>query len=249
MTTRKASDTNVNFPTKTKYDWRSLSTGADSVSITYEDSKYCYNCEYIIGIHGFRNSTYTLLVSNSAASVIKLAQNRPQTMSIDAADRIQYFSTTFMSSVSDITLSLTPLNTGYADMYVAVYNASSYYSAGGGDVGYPTPGNPNSYQYSTVGTEDNLLRIPPRSEQGLLVVAVVALSPIQFSIVASSSNSHSAVLLQSGVPQNHFVELHENELFKFYPDGDEDLRITVTGMTINCFCSNVHLSFSAIGRS
>lgn len=30
------------------------------------------------------------------------------------------------------------------------------------------------------------------------------------------------------MPQSHFVQLGQNELFKYYPQADEDLRITVT---------------------
>lgn len=55
----------------------------------------------------------------------------------------------------------------------------------------------------------------------------VALSAVRFSIVATSSQS--PVLLLSGQPQNHYVGFGVNEYFKFYPHGDEDLHITLTG--------------------
>lgn len=54
-----------------------------------------------------------------------------------------------------------------------------------------------------------------------------ALSAVRFSIVATSSQS--PVLLLSGQPQNHYVGFGVNEYFKFYPHGDEDLHITLTG--------------------
>lgn len=54
-----------------------------------------------------------------------------------------------------------------------------------------------------------------------------ALSPVRFSIVATSSQR--PVLLLAGVPQSHFVEFGNNEYFKFYPHADEDLHITLTG--------------------
>jgi hypothetical protein len=115
-------------------------------------------------------------------------------------------------------------------MYVAVYNATSYYSAAGGDDhAYPDPTDPSSYQFSTRDTEDDHVFIPgPHKDQGVVIIAVKALSPVRFTIIVSSSNQGSAILLQGGVPQSHFVEAAQNELFKYYPSGGEDLRITVS---------------------
>ena len=45
-----------------------------------------------------------------------------------------YFSVVIQSSDSDTTISLTSLNTGYADLYAQVYNLSTYYSPRGGDI-------------------------------------------------------------------------------------------------------------------
>ncbi len=109
--TRSATDTSVTFPTQDKWTWRSMNTAADTVAISYDDPKYCFDCEYVLGIEGFRNSTYTLLAVADTASVIRLSQNRPQSMTLFEG-QVQYFSTLFMSSVDDITLSLTSLNTG-----------------------------------------------------------------------------------------------------------------------------------------
>jgi hypothetical protein len=112
ITTRLKTDTTVTLPSKTVYKWRSMNTAADSLSISYEDPKFCFDCEYIIGVEGFRNSTYTLLATANKASVVRLSASRPQTMSIDESGGVQYFSTAFLSSVADMTVSLTPLNTG-----------------------------------------------------------------------------------------------------------------------------------------
>ncbi len=49
IVTRDPAATTVTLPTQAKYTWRSLNTGADTVSVSYEDSKFCSNCEYIIG--------------------------------------------------------------------------------------------------------------------------------------------------------------------------------------------------------
>lgn len=102
----------MSLPTKTNYKWRSMNTAADTVSIAYDDTKFCFDCEYIVGVEGFRNSTYTLLTTANKASVVRLSASRPQTMSIDEAGGMQYFSTAFVSSIADMTVSLTPLNTG-----------------------------------------------------------------------------------------------------------------------------------------
>ena len=203
--------------------------GNDNIKITYEDYQYCFDCEYLIGVFGYSNSTYTLLVTDQEESVVKLVQNRPQIASIKKAGDIMYFSVVIESSSADTTISLTSLNTGYAELYAQVYNLTTFYSPEGGDIyRMPLPTDPSSYSFSTIHTEDCILFLPgPHITESLIVIAVQAIdTELKFSMVATSG--HSSILIQAGIPQNHYVEAGNNEYFKFFPSEDEDLHITVT---------------------
>eukprot|EP00598_Pedospumella_elongata_P002386 CAMPEP_0184975878 /NCGR_PEP_ID=MMETSP1098-20130426/6959_1 /TAXON_ID=89044 /ORGANISM="Spumella elongata, Strain CCAP 955/1" /LENGTH=2755 /DNA_ID=CAMNT_0027498653 /DNA_START=79 /DNA_END=8346 /DNA_ORIENTATION=+ len=221
-------NTRLSLPTNTNYMWRSLYVGSDVISFDYTDSRFCTDCDYIIGVYGYSNATFTLMVTDQEDGIIKLAQNRPQIASIAARNGVLFFSVVISSSQADMTVSLTSLDTGYADMYVQVYDATVFKSAAGGDsYVLPDPNVPSSYKYTTHGTEDDHVFIPgPHPKESLLVVAVKAASTVRFSIVATSSQS--PVLILAGVPQSHYVESGVNEYFKFYPHADEDLHITLT---------------------
>eukprot|EP01038_Epipyxis_sp_PR26KG_P008213 gene8213-11113_t len=229
ITTRKASDKSANFPTAQNYKWRSMRIGSDVIQITYMDSNFCVDCEYIVGVYGFKNSTCTLLVSSKEDSLIYLAANRPQRSSIDKSGKLKYFGAMIGTSLTRIGVSLTPLNTGSAIMYLQLYNASLFSSAGGGDgYSFPNPNDPSSYKYSTIGTKDNHITVSGvYSEAMIFIVAVVAISPIDFTMIYTTSQS--SVILQSGVPQNHFVSNGQNELFQFIPNNfGEDVRVVLT---------------------
>lgn len=164
----------MSLPTNTNYMWRSLYVGSDVISFDYTDSRFCVDCDYIIGVYGYSNATFTLMVTDQEDGIIKLAQNRPQIASIAARNGMLFFSVVISSSQADMTVSLTSLDTGYADMYVQVYDATVFNSAAGGDsYVLPDPDVPNSYKYTTHGTEDDHVFIPgPHPKESLLVVAV-----------------------------------------------------------------------------
>jgi hypothetical protein len=227
---RPADATGIDVPTKTHYTWKSISVGSDSIRITYEDKNFCKDCEYIIGVFGYHNCTYTLLVNEHKASIVKLVPNRPQTYSLGSND-LQYFSTIITSSSADILISFTPINTGNADLYVEMYNSSSFNSASGGDnIILPFPTDPSTYSYTTKYTEDNHVFLPgPHDEEMIIIIGFVALSAIKFVIVVSE-NSHQ-VILQPGIPQSHYVNIGQNQYFKIYPEANDDLRITITAKT------------------
>ncbi len=109
------------MPSKTDFTWRSLSFGADTILIDYSDSKYCVECEYIVGVYGYANASYSLTVSEKKASVIKLSPNMPLHVSMTEGE-VMYFTTPVTSSLADVTVSLTPSNTGQADLYIAIKN-------------------------------------------------------------------------------------------------------------------------------
>ncbi len=60
----------------------------------------------------------------------------------------------------------------------------------------------------------------------VFIIAVRSRSDVTFSMIATTSQR--AVLIQPGVPQNHFVSQGRTEFFQFYPDDDEDIGISVT---------------------
>lgn len=232
ITTRKATETVLSIPSKTNYVWRSLNSGSDSLQISYDDPNFCFDCEYIIGVYGYRNCTYTLLSSTHRSSLVKLAPNRPQLGILSSASAMQYFTTYVTSSTADMTITLTSLNTGSADLYVQIYNATKFASgAGNDDMRFPDPHDVNTYTYTTAGTAEDHIFIPgPHQIEDVMVIAVVALQPVRFLLVAASAGRPT--LLQSGIPQYHYVEQGQMEYFRMYPDDTEDdIRITVTART------------------
>lgn len=224
----------LSLPSKSNYQWHSLFVGSDAVSFDYTDRNYCFNCEYIIGVYGYTNSTYTLMGTTARDTVIKLTQNRPQVAAIEFQGDMLYFSCIISSSEADMSVTLTSLDSGIADLYVAVYNNTEYMNAERVDnYMLPDPDDSTSYQYTTAHTQDDHVFIPgPHWIESIVVIAVRAESYIgvKFSIVATSSQY--PVLLLSGVPQNHFVEFGANEFFKYYPHADADLRVSLTGKVI-----------------
>jgi hypothetical protein len=162
------------LPTNRAYTWRSLYVGSDVISFDYNDPRYCTDCDYIIGVYGYSNATYTLMVTDQEDSIIKLTQNRPQIASIARRNDVMFFSAVISSSEADMTVSLTSLDSGFADLYVQVYNSSTFYSAAGGDnYVLPNPDIPGTYKYTTRGSEDDHVFLPgPHPVESLLVVAV-----------------------------------------------------------------------------
>lgn len=176
------------MPTRESSTWHSLHFGDDSIAIDYLDPDFCYDCVYIVGVYGYRNSSFTLLVTEKQDTVIKMANNRPQTMNV-TVNGLKYFSAQTTSSADDMTFTLTPLDTGFADIYVQAFNVSFYTAAmAAGTLHLPQPGQPSTYLYSTQGSESNFVRIPgPHEVSTVFVVCVKALSQIRFSIVAKTS--------------------------------------------------------------
>lgn len=60
------------LPTMQSATWRSMHYGNDSVQIEYDDPNFCSDCTYVVGVFGYMNSTYTILVSTSLNQVIRL---------------------------------------------------------------------------------------------------------------------------------------------------------------------------------
>ena len=70
------------LPTRDDYIWTSRSAGSDYVLIAEDDTNYCENCEYTIGVYAWSNpSTFTIMV-NSGECMRNLYPGRPQSGSL-----------------------------------------------------------------------------------------------------------------------------------------------------------------------
>ena len=250
------------LPTMQSSMWRSMHFGDDLVTIKYDDKNFCYNCDYIIGVFGFKNSSYTLLASTADDVVTKLIPNAALEVASEVGG-VKLFSVGTLNSVDDILFTVTPLDSGDEDMYLQVYQNDSVLSTGHLLLNISDP---RTYKYTTKGTQYDFILVKGPHVQGTtFVVAVHATdsivpfnrlelparatsvdpqsidtlkqlsatslhsSPVpqtRYTILASYSQQH--VLLTSGVPQNHYVSKGDTEFFRFIPDEDTDMRITVT---------------------
>ena len=250
------------LPTMQSSMWRSMHFGDDLVKINYDDKNFCYNCDYIIGVFGFKNSTYTLLASTADDVVTKLVPNSALEVASEVGG-VKLFSVGTLNSADDVLFTVTPLDSGDEDLYLQVYQNDSVLSTGHLLLNISDP---RTYKYTTKGTQyDFILVKGPHAQGTTFVVAVHATdsimpftdvklsaaatsgvpqsidtlkqlsamsllsSPVpqtRYTILASYSQQH--VLLMSGVPQNHYVSKGDTEFFRFIPEEDTDMRITVT---------------------
>lgn len=230
LTTTKHSGSDLvtaDLPSSAHYTLRSLNYGSDSLSMDYTHPDYCTACLYLLGVNGFRNTTFTLLMTTAVDTVVRLVPSRPQNGELDITGELAYYSAPITSSVEDVTIALTS-SIGTADLYVAVWNSTMYNTHSKNHSWLPDPRRPSSYSLTTAGSQDDHLIVAgPLPEDSIAVVAVKALSSVRYSIVASVSTT--PVLLVEGIPQAHFVGGGDNALFVYYPDGQSlDLRITIT---------------------
>lgn len=64
------------LPTMQSATWRSMHYGNDSVQIEYDDPHFCSDCTYVVGVFGYMNTSYTILVTTSANQVIRLTVSK-----------------------------------------------------------------------------------------------------------------------------------------------------------------------------
>ena len=81
-------NTTLTVPTTAQYIWRSIGLGSDTIIIGYNSDplNYCYNCEYIIGVNGYKNSSYSILVIDTIDTIIRLTNSRPQVLTLPTAN-------------------------------------------------------------------------------------------------------------------------------------------------------------------
>lgn len=146
------------------------------------------------------------------------------------ANKNKYFSIGISNSADNMRISLTPLNTGWANIYVQIYNSTMTIN-GDDSLTLPDPLLSSTYLYSSVGTEDDWIIIPgPYSDEMIIVACVHAVTDLRFNIVGTTSIH--PILLQSGIPQNAFVTQGRMEYFVYYPSDEiEDVQITLSART------------------
>lgn len=212
------------FPTKDSYLWRGYHFGDDSVVISHTDKNFCYDCNYVIGVHGWQNASYTIMTTTSIENVITLPHGRPQMSSVQR-NTMRYFKALVTNSAETVSLSATVMGSGDVDLYVTWYPASS-----SDPPALPDPANPQTYKKTSAGLERDVVDIDqPFSQESIILIGVKGVSDAQFSIVASFSAMQ--VVLQAGVPQEHFVKVDSMAFFTFHLDAKADLQISLTAIT------------------
>ena len=78
--TDKAVFPTIHFGT---FIWSSRRTYSnDMVVIKYDDPHFCFNCDYILAVYGYHNSSYTLSITTTEDEVIHLLHDHPQRLQL-----------------------------------------------------------------------------------------------------------------------------------------------------------------------
>ena len=97
----------------------------------------------------------------------------------------------------------------------------------------PDPHDSTTYDYTSVGQSVDSIHVPgPHESATTFIIGVfpVSNSTCRYTVVGSFSST--AIVLQEGVPQRHFVNQGHNEYFVFNMDRqDADVSVTVTAIT------------------
>jgi hypothetical protein len=158
---------------------------------------------------------------------------------VSAVGALKYFTIGALTSADSILFIVTPLDSGREDLYVQVYLNNSVLSS---QRILPDPGNPSTYKYTTKGTPGDYISIEGPHQQGTVFVVAVQTTkaqtrlPLRATVAAGvstrytilASYSQQYVTLTAGVPQSHFVSKGTTEYFRFIPDRDADMRVTLT---------------------
>jgi hypothetical protein len=233
-----------NLPSRSygSYIWRQATLGADELTISHNDPKFCYDCVYTIGVFGYRNSTFTILSSAKRDAVVNLIQGRPQRGHV-ASGGSRFYSFFKSSSSEDMEISLTVLS-GDADIYVAQ-------GVSVGDI-LPNPADSSSYVLSSENSGDDRIVIPNFCDSSELAegggakngflddaTSCRAFTIGTFGKLGSEyqltvSTASSTLQLVAGVAQRHFVAKNGMEHFVFnLDDARLSLSIVVTAISGN----------------
>eukprot|EP00499_Haloplacidia_sp_CaronLabIsolate_P003203 CAMPEP_0196770370 /NCGR_PEP_ID=MMETSP1104-20130614/1097_1 /TAXON_ID=33652 /ORGANISM="Cafeteria sp., Strain Caron Lab Isolate" /LENGTH=2418 /DNA_ID=CAMNT_0042140481 /DNA_START=96 /DNA_END=7352 /DNA_ORIENTATION=+ len=219
-------------PTARSHDWAHYAYGRDVITIPYSESG-CHveggaPCEFYIGIYGYTNSTYTVLVALKDDHPIRLVDGRPQTGYV-LASQWSYYELGLVGTDEDVEVTLTSRD-GDADLFVLLTNETTVSATS----------NPTTHHYDYVSLRytgnDRVLihRSDPAYQRAcghltadtgrcLVRVGVRGWQDSQFVIVATAANMDSTLL--DGVPVRETVTHGRAEFFRF-PVDQPDRTVT-----------------------
>ena len=225
-------DGDVEVPTKDDYTWRSNHLGDDSLTILPNDPDYCGECDYIIGVYGWTNTSFSILASVEAMVMIPLIDGRPQTYKVKQ-DELVYFSASLGNSAESLRMSLTII-AGGADVFAAEYKNIIDVSNQGIETErkLPDPNDPDSFQYTTANSVNNELTIPgPHNNLTSYVFGVYGTDSEETEFTILVSYSQSSIQLQDGVPTTYAAASGSNIYFHFPITSDADITVSVTAIS------------------
>jgi len=212
----------TSMPTSSSYIWQSFNVGDDAMTILHTDDDYCSDCDYIVGVKGYGNSTFSLVVSLSASSLISLPRGRPQYGSVED-EAMRFYTVTSATSGQTLRLTLS-LISGAADAYVRSMNATGITTEVPID-----PNDSSTFAASTANTPGNE-KVVTLSEGGgvdsVYVIGVKGEPTAEFTITASFEGE--AITLRSGVPTRQFVRVQQTEFFIIDLPESSGLEVSLT---------------------
>lgn len=181
------------------------------------DPNFCNDCNYLIGVYGWSNTSFTITAVVEKMFIIPLSQGRPQSGNVAKQD-MRYFSIALGNSAEDLNVMVTTL-TGKIDLYVADHESENL----------PNIHDPSTYQYTTKGKTRDRLSIPgPHPNRSTFIIGVYGTEESDFALTASLSQN--PVMLQEGVPMQQSVSAGQTEFFSYRINSDADIIITATAI-------------------
>ena len=215
------------FPTKEESMWMRSSLGSDALTISTSDHNYCKDCTYIIGVYGWSEPSTFDLMASSGTCMLTLHSGRPQQGS-QSKNTMRYYKISLRSSGDSLTTSLVMLY-GQADMYIKKIGEGVSWNT----VPLPDRNIPSTYDVTSKGQylTDQLVFPGPFDSSATFLIGVHATTRGAGYLITASFNK-SPIVLARGVPQVHFVEAGETEVFTFNVDrNDVDIIVTATAIT------------------
>ena len=78
----------INYGT---FIWSSRRTYSnDMIVIKYDDPHFCFNCDYVLAVYGYRNASYTLSITTTEDEVIHLLHDHPQRLQVPYGGNIDF---------------------------------------------------------------------------------------------------------------------------------------------------------------
>jgi hypothetical protein len=199
--------TTTTRPKMDNYTWRSLSFGSDTISINpFEDSKACVDCIYYIGVYGFFEASFSILVALSDAKV-RLVDGRPVTDRVQQRETNYYTFTNTYYNTRSLKLVMSSMN-GDADLYVTLDGSTpsrenfQYISNAWGDVDDVIEMSPQDPQYVTC-----------LDDECVVTIAVYGFELTDYSL--SLSSNMTATRLRLAMPQIGSVRYNSYDYYDF----------------------------------